>query len=110
RSRAIALELARQGTDTAIGYQSRAEAAEEVCREAEALGVHGLAVQADVAQTQDVERMITAVIERLGRVDILVNNAGLARDRLLMRMRDEDWDDVINADLRGAFLCTRAVL
>lgn len=108
--RAIALEMARLGANTALGYQARSEDAEEARLAAEAFGVHALAVQADVSQTDDVERMTTTVIEALGSIDILVNNAGITRDRLLLRMRDEDWDVVLNADLRGAFLCTRAVL
>jgi 3-oxoacyl-[acyl-carrier protein] reductase len=108
--RAIALELARQGMHTALGYQARADAAEAVCHEVEALGVQAAAVQADVARSEDVERMVATALETFGRIDVLVNNAGLARDRLLLRMKDDDWDEVLNADLRGAFLCTRAVL
>jgi len=108
--RAIALELARQGASVALGYRARGDAAEAARGEAEALGVRAIAVPGDVARADDVERMMTAVLEAFGRLDILVNNAGLARDRLLLRMRDEDWDDVVNTDLRGAFLCTRAAL
>jgi 3-oxoacyl-[acyl-carrier protein] reductase len=95
---------------TALGYQARADAAEAVCHEVEALGVQAAAVQADVARSEDVERMVATALETFGRIDVLVNNAGLARDRLLLRMKDDDWDEVLNADLRGAFLCTRAVL
>jgi 3-oxoacyl-[acyl-carrier protein] reductase len=72
--------------------------------------VQAAAVQADVARSEDVERMVATALETFGRIDVLVNNAGLARDRLLLRMKDDDWDEVLNADLRGAFLCTRAVL
>src|SRR5438067_2056955 len=77
--RAIALELARQGASVAINYRASAEAAEAVCKEVEAFGAHALAIQADVALSDDVERMVTAVTERFERVDILVNNAGITR-------------------------------
>jgi 3-oxoacyl-[acyl-carrier protein] reductase len=108
--RAIALELARQGARVAINFQARADAAEEVRQQAEAWGAEALVLQGDVAASGDVERMVAAASERFGRIDILVNNAGITRDRLLLRMRDEDWDAVLNTNLRGVFLCTRAVL
>ena len=108
--RAIALELARMGADTALGYQARSEEADAARQAAEALGIRAIAVQADVSRTEDVARMVSTVTETLGSISILVNNAGITRDRLLLRMRDDDWDDVINANLRGAFLCTRGVL
>jgi 3-oxoacyl-[acyl-carrier protein] reductase len=108
--RAIALELAHQGASVALNYRASSEAAESVCAEVESSGVPALAVQADVSSAADVERMMTFVNERFQRVDILVANAGIALDQLLLRMKDQDWDDVINTDLRGAFLCTRAVL
>jgi len=108
--RAISLELARQGAHVALNYHKSADAARSVCSEIEALGGQALAVQADVANSADVDRAIGEVTARFERVDILVNNAGIARDRLILRMKDEDWDEVINTDLRGAFLCTRAVL
>jgi 3-oxoacyl-[acyl-carrier protein] reductase len=73
-------------------------------------GGQAIAIQADVAVADDVDRLMGAVTEKFGRIDVLVNNAGIARDRLLLRMKDEDWDDVINTDLKGAFLCTRNVL
>jgi 3-oxoacyl-[acyl-carrier protein] reductase len=107
---AIARELAREGATVALNYQSNAEAAERVTREAEAFGATVQAWQADIALAEDVDRLVKAVEERFGQLDILVNNAGITRDRLLMRMRDEDWDAVLNTNLRGAFLCTRAVL
>jgi 3-oxoacyl-[acyl-carrier protein] reductase len=108
--RAVALELARQGANVAVNFRAGADTAEAVCKEIDALGAHALAIQADVAVANDVERMVAAVTERFERVDILVNNAGITRDRLLLRMKDEDWDDVVNTNLRGTFLCTRAVL
>jgi 3-oxoacyl-[acyl-carrier protein] reductase len=108
--RAIALELAQQGADTALSYHTRGDAAEATRCDVEQAGVRALAIQADVARADDVERMMSGVLDSFGRLDVLVNNAGLTRDRLLLRMRDEDWDEVLNADLRGAFLCTRAAL
>jgi 3-oxoacyl-[acyl-carrier protein] reductase len=107
---AIARELAQEGASVALNYQSSAEAAEQVRSEIEALGGSPLVLQADVAVAGEVDSMVKAVEEHFGRLDILVNNAGITRDRLLLRMRDEDWDAVLTTNLRGAFLCTRAAL
>src|SRR5581483_10214343 len=93
-----------------LNYRASADAAETLCQEIEALGQQAMPLQADVARTEDVERMTSAMTERFHRIDILVNNAGITRDRLLLRMKDEDWDDVLGTNLRGAFLCSRAVL
>jgi 3-oxoacyl-[acyl-carrier protein] reductase len=81
-----------------------------VAREIQALGQPGLAVTADVTSAADVARLAEETIARYGRIDILVNNAGIARDQLLMRMSEEDWDRVLEVDLKSVFLCTRAVL
>jgi len=108
--RAIALELARQGADIALGYLTHEEQAQSARHEAEANGVRAIAVRADMTSASDVEQLVARTHESFERIDILVNNAGLTRDRLLLRMRDEDWDDVLSADLRGPFLCTRAAL
>ena len=108
--RAIALELARAGADTLLAYRSNAAAAEAVAAEIGALGRRALAVQSDVARADEVERLVDAAQRGLGRVDILVNNAGVTHDGLIMRMSDASWDEVIATNLRGAFLCTRAVL
>jgi 3-oxoacyl-[acyl-carrier protein] reductase len=108
--RAIAVELARQGARVGVNYRSSAQAAQVVCAEIEGFGGEALAVQADVSHTEDVDRAIGEIAARFGDVNILVNNAGIARTRLIMRMSDEDWDAVLNVDLRGAFVCTRAVL
>ena len=108
--RAIALALAENGADIACNYNTSAEGASLLCQQVEALGARAAAVQADVARTDEVERLVGQVLDRFQRIDILVNNAGIARDRLLLRMQDADWDAVLNTDLRGAFLCTRAVL
>ena len=108
--RAVVLRLAHEGADVVINYQNSTAAAEEVCREVRGLGVHAEAVQADVSLAAEVERLVARVHQRFGRIDILVNNAGITRDRLLLRMQEADWDAVMNTNLRGAFLCTRAVL
>ncbi len=106
--RTIALKLAEAGA--AVVVNSRGEAAEGVAREIQAMGQPGLAVAADVSSAADVARLAEETIARYGRIDILVNNAGIARDQLLMRMSEEDWDRVLEVDLKSVFLCTRAVL
>ncbi|MBM2810313.1 MAG: 3-oxoacyl-(acyl-carrier-protein) reductase [Chloroflexi bacterium] len=108
--RAVALELARQGADVVVNYHSSADAAETLCQEIASLGRRAVAVQANIADPADVERLFDSIASDQQRLDILVNNAGIARDRLLLRLREEDWDSVLNTNLRGAFLCTRAAL
>jgi 3-oxoacyl-[acyl-carrier protein] reductase len=107
--RAIALELARQGAKIAVNYAGSEAKANEVVEEIKNMGGEAFAIQADVSDAQAVDRMIKTVLERFGRVDILVNNAGITRDNLLMRMKEEEWDDVININLKGVFNCTKAV-
>jgi 3-oxoacyl-[acyl-carrier protein] reductase len=107
--REIALELARQGADVAVNYAGSEAKAQEVVEEIRALGREAFAVQADVANGEAVQEMVKQTIERFGKLDILVNNAGITRDNLLMRMKDEEWDAVINTNLKGVFLCTKAV-
>ncbi|MDM5357980.1 3-oxoacyl-[acyl-carrier-protein] reductase [Peribacillus sp. ACCC06369] len=107
--REVALELARQGADVAINYSGSEAKANEVVDEIKALGRKAFAVQCDVANSESVTSMIKEVVEQFGRVDILVNNAGITRDNLLMRMKEEEWDSVINTNLKGVFLCTKAV-
>ncbi|MBI2887530.1 MAG: 3-oxoacyl-[acyl-carrier-protein] reductase [Chloroflexi bacterium] len=108
--RAVALELARQGAKVSVNYVSHASAAQEVAEAIVQGGGEAYVLQADVGDAKAVEAMVGAVQERWGRLDILVNNAGVNRDTLLLRMSDEDWEQVIRTDLTGAFLCTRAVL
>jgi 3-oxoacyl-[acyl-carrier protein] reductase len=109
--RGIALKLAEVGANVAVNdIPSAAEALEGVVKEIQALHRQALAVTADVSSTEDVARMVESVVNTFGKVDILVNNAGVARDGLVMRMSDEDWNTVLNVDLKSAFLCTRAVL
>ena len=108
--RAVALTLAQQGANVAFNYRASGEAAEDACREALAHGVDAIAIDADVSRADDVERLAKAVLDRFERIDILVNNAGIVRDGLLLRMTEDDWDTVLATNLRGAFLCTKAVL
>jgi len=105
--RSIALALAAQGT-TIVAVDMDQASTEAVVAELQAAGGKALAVVGNVTVSADVERMIDAAIEAFGRVDILVNNAGITRDGLLMRMKEDDWDAVLNVNLKGAFLCTRA--
>ena len=107
--RAIAIRLASEGAAVAINYAGNVKAAEEVKAVIEAAGGRAMLVQADVADSTAVDAMIKAVIEAFGQIDILVNNAGITRDGLLMRMKEEDWDAVINTNLKGIFHCTKAV-
>lgn len=107
--RAIAIKLASEGASVAINYAGNAKAAEEVKSIIEAAGGKAMLVQADVSSAESVEAMIKEVVEAFGGIDILVNNAGITRDGLLMRMKEEDWDAVINTNLKGVFYCTKAV-
>ncbi len=106
--RAIALALASEGAKVAINYAQSAAAAEALVAELQQAGGEGLAIQADVSQADQVEALFAAVLAQWGQVDVLVNNAGITRDTLLMRMKTEDWQAVIDLNLTGVFLCTRA--
>lgn len=106
--RVIAMTLAEQGADIAV-VDISLEAAEAVASEIRSLGRRALAVSGSVDSAQDVESFVTKISSELGRIDILVNNAGITRDTLLLRMKEEDWDAVLNVNLKGAFLCTKAV-
>lgn len=107
--RAVVTGLAKEGAAITLCARDRV-LLEKVAAELESSGAQALAVQADVTQASEVEQMIGACVERFGQVDILVNNAGITRDNLLLRMKDEEWDAVLNANLKGVFHCTRAVL
>ena len=107
--RAIALELAKQGANIAVNYAGSEDKAEEVVQEIKALGVEAIKIKANVANEDDVKAMIKEVTKTFGALHILVNNAGITRDNLLMRMKVEDFDDVIETNLKGAFLCTKSV-
>lgn len=107
--REIALELARQGANVAVNYAGSAAKAEEVVAEIKQMDRDAFAIQCDVSNSDDVANMIKETIDRFGRIDILVNNAGITRDNLLMRMKEDEWDAVLNTNLKGVFLCTKAV-
>ncbi|PWB44820.1 MAG: 3-oxoacyl-[acyl-carrier-protein] reductase [Candidatus Methylomirabilota bacterium] len=107
--RAIALTLSAQGAKVAICARSLA-AAEKVVAELEATGTEGLAVAADIAKESEADGLIQASIKRFGRLDILVNNAGITKDGLLIRMKEADWDAVLDVNLKGAFFTTRAAI
>jgi 3-oxoacyl-[acyl-carrier protein] reductase len=107
--RATAIALASKGANIAVNYASSSAAAEAVVAEIAALGGEAIALQADVSKTDQVDAMVAAVMEKWGRIDVLVNNAGITRDTLLLRMKLEDWQAVIDLNLTGVFLCTKAV-
>lgn len=107
--REIALELARQGADVAVNFSGNEAKANETVDEIKALGRDAFAVKCDVSDSLSVTEMVKAVIDRFGKLDVLVNNAGITKDNLLMRMKEEEWDSVININLKGVFLCTKAV-
>lgn len=107
--RAISLELAHSGADVAINYGGSEAAAKELATEIKQLGRKALIVQANVADSEAVQDMVKQVVEHFGRLDILVNNAGITRDNLVMRMKDEEWDEVINVNLKGVYNCIKAV-
>ena len=107
--RAIAIAFAKEGATVAINYAGNHEKAENVVREIKDLGKEAISIQGDVTNADSVAAMVKTVTEEFGKIDILVNNAGITRDNLLMRMKEEDWDSVINTNLKGVFLCTKAV-
>jgi len=106
--RAVALALAAEGANVVVNYASSSEAAEQVVAEIEAVGSQGVALQGDVSKPDQVEALFKTVLGKWNRVDVLVNNAGITRDTLLLRMSPEDWQAVIDLNLTGVFLCTRA--
>ena len=106
----IARRLAQDGAKVAVNYQSSAEAAAQVAGEITAAGGEAITLAGDVSQADSAESLVNQALERWGRIDILVNNAGITRDRLLLRMTPEDWDQVLEVNLRGAFLCTKYVI
>jgi len=106
--RSIAIALAKEGAKVTVNYASSASAAEALVQEIKDFGGESIAQVGDVSQPEQVETLFKATIDRWGRVDILVNNAGITKDTLLLRMKTEDWQSVINLNLTGVFLCTRA--
>ena len=107
---AIALKLAEVGATVVVNDIGEAEPLESVAEEIRAMNRQSLAVIADVSSSTEVANLVDKTINTYGKVDILVNNAGITRDQLVLRMSDEDWDTVLNVDLKSAFFCTRAVL
>ncbi|MBP2001161.1 3-oxoacyl-[acyl-carrier protein] reductase [Paenibacillus shirakamiensis] len=107
--RSIALALAEAGADVAVNYAGNEEAAASVVREIESLGVRAMAIQAHVGHPTQFDGMVKQVVETWGRIDILVNNAGITRDNLIMRMKEEEFDQVIETNLKGVFNGIKAV-
>jgi 3-oxoacyl-[acyl-carrier protein] reductase len=107
--KAVALRLAEEGADVAVCASRTLDAAAVLATQIEELGSRAMAVKADVSHSEEVDQLLESVMEAWGKVDILVNNAGITRDGLLLRMKEEDWDAVLDVNLKGAFLCTKAV-
>lgn len=108
--RAIALELARRGADVAFNYAQSAQAAGTLKSEIEAAGARALATQCDVASTEAAADMVKQIKDAFGRIDYLVNNAGITRDNLILRMKEDDWDAVLDTNLKGAWNFAKAAL
>ncbi|PNU23032.1 beta-ketoacyl-ACP reductase [Bacillus stratosphericus] len=107
--RSIAIDLAKSGANVVVNYSGNEAKANEVVDEIKALGQQAFAVKADVSNAEEVQSMMKQAIDTFGSIDILVNNAGITKDNLLMRMKENEWDDVININLKGVFNCTKAV-
>ncbi len=107
--RAIALQLASEGANVVVNFSGSEQKASQVVEEIQNLGSQAIAVQANISDGDSVQELMNAAMEQFGSIDILVNNAGITRDNLLMRMKEDEWDDVINTNLKGVFLCTKAV-
>lgn len=107
--KSIALELASKGANVVVNCTKSIESAEAVIKEIQKMGVSGMAVKADVSKSEEVENLVNEVLNTFGSIDILVNNAGITRDNLIIRMTEKDFDDVISTNLKGAFICTKAI-
>ncbi len=108
--RAIALKLASLGAKVVVNYNKGAQAAQEVVEQIKAQGGEAIAVQADVSKFEEAQRLVEETLKAFGKVDILVNNAGINRDNLLAMMKESDWDEVLDTNLKSAFNCCKAVL
>ncbi|MDR3230353.1 MAG: 3-oxoacyl-[acyl-carrier-protein] reductase [Synergistaceae bacterium] len=108
--RAVALTLGKRGFNVAVNYRSSAKAAENLCGEITAFGVEARAFEADVSKAEEVTALFRAVEDSMGTVRVLINNAGITRDNLLMRMKTDEWDDVVAANLNSVFYCTREAI
>lgn len=107
--RAIALELAKEGMNVAVNYAGSEAKANSVVEEIKAGGGNAIAIKANVASMEEVQGMIKEVVSTFGSLEVLVNNAGITRDNLIMRMKEEEWDSVIDTNLKGVFNCTKSV-
>jgi len=107
--RAVALALAAEGANVVVNYASSSAAAQDVVAAITDAGGSAIALQADVSKLEQIDTLVKDTLEKFGRIDILVNNAGITRDTLLLRMKPEDWQAVIDLNLTGVFLCTKAV-
>ncbi|HOB70906.1 MAG TPA: 3-oxoacyl-[acyl-carrier-protein] reductase [bacterium] len=108
--KAIAIKLASMGANVVINDIGAPETADDTVNELKSFGVEAQAVSANVTVEEEVNGMIAKVIEKFGHIDILVNNAGITRDGLLMKMKESDWQSVLDVNLKGVFLCTKAVV
>ncbi|MDZ5711687.1 3-oxoacyl-[acyl-carrier-protein] reductase [Jeotgalibacillus haloalkalitolerans] len=106
--RSIAIELAKNGANVVVNYSGSEEKAKETAKEVEAAGTKALVFKADVSNADDVQAMLKETVSTFGSIDILVNNAGITKDNLLMRMKEEDWDQVMDINLKSVFLTTKA--
>ncbi|WP_088069403.1 3-oxoacyl-[acyl-carrier-protein] reductase [Gottfriedia luciferensis] len=106
--KAIALSLAKNGANVVVNYSGNEAAAQQVVEEITALGVKAIAYKANVSNSEEVATLVKNTVDEFGSIDILVNNAGITRDGLLLRMKDSDWDDVIDTNLKGVFNCIKA--
>lgn len=107
--KAVSLLLARNGADIVVS-DINFEKAEETAKEIESIGSKALAIKVNVAHLEEVEQMVETILEKFGKIDILINNAGITRDKLILRMTEEDWDMVLDVNLKGTFNCTKAVV
>lgn len=107
--RAVALALAVAGANVAVNFVGRENAAAETAGMIEELGCKSLVVKADVSDSRQVENMVKEIKKKFGKIDVLVNNAGITRDNLVMLLKEKEWDDVLNTNLKGAFNCIKSV-
>mgnify|MGYP001472965129 FL=1 len=107
--KAIAISLGKLGAEVIVNYSSSEERAKEVVEQIRSLGTNSYELKFNVADEESVNESINKIIEKSGSIDILINNAGITRDGLLMRMKSSQWDEVLNTNLKGVFLCTKSV-
>jgi 3-oxoacyl-[acyl-carrier protein] reductase len=107
--RAISLEFASRGAKVVVNYTSSEEKAKALVEELAGMGCEAIAVQANVSKSADAERLTAEAIKQFGKIDVLINNAGITRDNLVIRMKESDWDEVMDVNLKGTFLMSKAV-